>query len=503
MLVENGKFISVGSLEEVKVHTDPLTEWVDVKGQTILPGFNDAHVHLWKIGQLASFIIDLRGVTSISELQSRVQSVTEKMPAGTWITGRGFNEQVLEEKRMPSLADLDAISKLHPIYLIRTCAHIAVVNSRALELTGINESTQSVQGGVIGKDENGNLTGAFYETALGLVTKFIPPPSQEDYERMIELGIEKMLSLGITSITDPAAHPELLQAYFSYTSKKDPAIRLNVFPILLPDGGDQPYPIPAIHRSEFLNIDTVKFFSDGGLSGKTAAIERPYKNSSDYGVLRLNPKQFYELAHDAQQKGFRVATHAIGDKAIELVIGTYKKLHDEFGDTRNRIEHFGLPTKKNVDDMAVYQFVAVPQPVFLYELGENFIQALDEEYLSFCYPIKSLLDRNIPVAFSTDGPVVGNLNPWSNIKNAVQRKTRAGHGISEEESVSVEQSIYAYTVGSAYAEGKEKFKGAIAPHQLADFIVVDKDPLEIEPDKLDSIHVLETYVNGICQWRKK
>jgi hypothetical protein len=320
---------------------------------------------------------------------------------------------------------------------------------------------------------------------------------------MIDLGIQKMLSLGVTSVTDPAAHPELLQAYYSYKAKRDPAIRLNVFPILLPDGGDQPYEIPAIHQSEFLTIDTVKFFADGGLSGKTASVSRPYKNSDDHGVLRLNPTQFYELAHEAQQKGFRIATHAIGDNAIELVLSTYKKLYAAFGDTRNRLEHFGLPTSTHVDDMAAFKFVAVPQPVFLLELGENFIQALDDNYLSFCYPIKSLLKRNIPVAFSTDGPVVGNINPWSNIKSAIQRKSQKGNAIAEAEAVSLSEALQAYTIGSAYAEGKEKFKGSIAPHHLADFIVVDQNPLDMDPDHLDSIIVEETYVNGICQWRNK
>jgi len=502
LLVENGRFIAVGQQREVERHADQATRRVDLQNRTVLPGFNDAHIHLWKVGQLASFIIDLRGVKSIAELQSIVRSSIQHIPAGTWVTGRGFNEQLLEENRMPSIADLDAISLEHPIYLIRTCAHIAVVNSYALQQSGVTRSTPAPEGGVVGKDENNNLTGAFYETALGLVTKHIPAPSKEDYEQMIGLGIRKMLQLGITSVTDPAAHPELLEAYISYAVKQDPAIRLNVFPILLPDGGDKPYDIPAIHESDFLTIDTVKFFSDGGLSGKTASISRPYKNSSDHGVLRLHAKEFYNLAREAQEKGFRIATHAIGDMAIHLVLDTYKKLHANFGDTRNRIEHFGLPTSMDVRIMADYQFVAVPQPVFLYELGENFIHSLDEAYLSFCYPIKSLLEKKIPVALSTDGPVVGNVNPWSNIKSAMQRKTRLGNVISKNESISIQEALHAYTVGSAYAEGKEKFKGSIAAHQLADFIIVDQNPMDTDVDQLDSIKVEETYVNGICQWTK-
>lgn len=496
MLVENGKIISVGSLEEVKTHSGPLTEWIDVQNKTILPGFNDAHIHLWKIGQLASYMIDLRGVPSISAMQEIIKERTKNLPEDAWITGRGFNEQVLDEKRMPTTADLDAISTTHPIYLIRTCAHIATVNSLALEKAQVTKQTSAPNGGVIGKDGQGNLTGIFYETALGLITKHIPEPTQEQYEHMIALGAKKLLSLGVTSVTDPAVYPELLNAYHSYHKKNKASIRMNVFPILLPDGGDKPYPVPEKYNSDHLNIDTVKFFSDGGLSGKTAALSRPYKNSNDKGVLRLNEEKFYRLSREAQQKGFRIATHAIGDVAIELVINNYKKLHKEFGDTRNRIEHFGLPTSKHIDQMEHYKFVAVPQPVFLNELGNNFISSIDAEYLSFCYPIKTLLNKNIPVAFSTDGPVVSNVNPWSNIKDSIQRKATSGQVISGNESVNLSEALHAYTTGSAFAEGRENVKGKIQTGQLADFIIIDKNPFDLPTHQLDTIQVLQTFVGG-------
>ncbi|MFM7851858.1 MAG: amidohydrolase, partial [Flammeovirgaceae bacterium] len=299
-----------------------------------------------------------------------------------------------------------------------------------------------------------------------------------------------------------AAHPDLLNAYQQFCEQHNNTLRMNVFPILLPDGGRKSYPLPMLFRSDYLSIDTVKFFSDGGLSGQTAAISRPYKGSSNHGVLRLEKSQFYKLAHEAQEKGFRIATHAIGDVAIGLVIDTYKKLKEKFGDQRNRIEHFGLPTEQHVNDMATHQFVAVPQPVFLYELGENFRAAVDDDFLSFCYPIKSLLEKNIPVALSTDAPVVSNLNPFSNIKNSILRKTSAGNTIAPQESITLTQALLAYTVGSAFAEHKEHLKGKIAEGQFADFIVLDKDPFTVDITELDSIKIMETYVNGKCLWKR-
>lgn len=493
--------IAAGNYDEVIKHKRPDTELVDLLGKWVLPGFNDAHIHVWKVGQLESFIVDLRGVQSIPELQHKVKAVADSLPAGTWITGRGFNEQVLEEKRMPVKEDLDVISEEHPIYLIRTCAHIATVNSLAILKAGVNEAMVAPDGGVIGKTNRGELTGIFYETAIGLISKHIPPPSHLEYQQMIRLGSAKLLRHGVTSATDPAVHPELLTAYQALHQEGEKSVRFNLMPILLPDGGDKPFPVPQKIEDEFLTVNTVKFFSDGGLSGKTAALYRSYKNSTDSGVLRLKRDQFLSLAKDAQQKGFRIGTHAIGDEAIDLVLHVYKELYHEFGDTRNRIEHFGLPSEKNILDVSVHGFVPVTQTIFLDELGENFISALNDDYLKTCYPVRSLLNKNIPVAFSTDAPVVKNVNPWGGIKAAISRRTSAGNLISPHESVTVEEAIYAYTMGSAYAEGSENTKGSLERGKLADFIVIDKNPMNMPSDELDSIRVEATYVGGVCMYQ--
>ena len=502
MLVEGRKISSVGEYDALIKKKKVDTTLIDVKGKTILPGFNDAHIHVWKVGQLESFIIDLRGIESILQLQQKVKIKADKLPADTWIIGRGFNEQVLSDKRMPNKEDLDAISTRHPIYLIRTCAHIAVTNSQGLEVTNITNSTPVPSGGVIGKNEDGQLNGIFYETALGLVTKHIPPPSHADYKHMILAGAEMMMHCGITSATDPAVHPELLEAYLQLDKEKKLPIRFNLMPIILPDGGSTPYPIPDKYSSDYISVDTVKFFSDGGLSGKTAALKRPYKNSTDCGVLRLEPKPFLEFCRAAQQKGFRIGTHAIGDVAIDLVVDTYKALHAEFGDTRNRIEHFGLPSARNIQDVADFGFIPVPQPIFLDELGENFRSSLDDEYLSRCYPVKTLLDKGIPVAFSTDAPVVKNINPWSCIKAAITRMTSAGNTIAAKESVTIEEALYAYTMGSSYAEGRERMKGSLKAGMLADFIIVDKNPFEVATEEIDSILVEATYIGGEIRYSK-
>jgi hypothetical protein len=501
MLIEDGRIQSTGSYTELVKYRKANTELVDLNGKCVLPGFNDAHIHVWKVGQLDSFIIDLRGIDSIVKLQQKVKTVANTLPSGAWIVGRGFNEAVLAEKRMPTKEDLDSVSTEHPIYLIRTCAHIAATNSLAIQKANVTVHTTTPEGGVIGKSDRGELTGIFYETAIGLIANHIPAPAKSDYKKMITLGAQKLLSVGVTSATDPAVHPELLEAYYELYREGKLPIRMNLMPILLPDGGSNPYPVPEKFESDGLTVNTVKFFSDGGLSGKTAALKRNYKSSDDKGVLRLQHDYFLSLASEAQQKGFRVGTHAIGDKALDLVIDVYKELYKKFGNTRNRIEHFGLPSDQNIDDVAAHGFIPVPQTIFLDELGENFISSLDDEYLKRCYPVKTLLSKNITVAFSTDAPVVKNVNPWSGIKAAVTRKTSKGNVISKNESISTEQAIYAYTFGSAYAEIKEHVKGTLEPGKLADFIVVDKNPMNIPVEKIDSIKITATHLDGACVYR--
>lgn len=495
MVVDDGRFVAVGTTYELKKYKSDNS--VDLQGQWVMPSFNDAHIHVWKVGQLDSFILDLRGVNSIPELQKKVKSVANSLPAGTWIMGRGFNEAVLVENRMPVKEDLDAISTQHPIYLIRTCAHIASVNSMALQKASITSSTLAPEGGVIGKHKTGELTGVFYETALGLISNHIPSPTREEYKRMIKLGAKKLLRVGVTSATDPAVHPELLEAYYELYDEGELPIRMNLMPILLPDGGNKPYSLPKKFESDWLTVTTVKFFSDGGLSGQTAALKRPYRHSTNQGVLRLNRDSFLALATDAQKNGFRIGTHAIGDAALDLVIDVYKELYKSFGNTRNRIEHFGLPSDTHINDVAEYGFVPVPQPIFLNELGENFIHALDDDYLKCCYPINTLLKKNIPVALSTDAPVVKEVNPWSGIKASITRETSKQNKISYDESITLKQAIHGYTMGSAFAEMSENQKGSIETGKLADFIVLDRNPFEISLEQIESVKVLSVYLNGI------
>ena len=312
IVVNENKIKAVGRYDELKSLIDSNTQIINAAGKTIMPGFNDSHIHIWKVGNLKTFMLDVRGVSCLDEMLQLLSDYIAANPHLTWVTARGFNEAAWKDGTLPTKKDLDKVSSTKPIYLIRTCAHIAVCNSKALEIAGITRDTIVPEGGVmhIGADYKPN--GIFAETALGLITNKIPAYSKEDLKIMVRAARQELYQYGITAATDPAVDPLLLEAYHEMNASNELGFRLNALPIILPDGSKTPYPIPSTFSSDFFNINTVKFFSDGGLSGKTSALKRFYKNSDEQGVLRLDPKQYLQLCTAAMEKGLGVATHAIG-----------------------------------------------------------------------------------------------------------------------------------------------------------------------------------------------
>ena len=495
--VGHGKIIAVGNDEEVCQLQTATTAMIDFQHATVLPGFNDAHIHLWKVGNLMTYLLDLRGVRSIVEMQQLLSDYAIRNPQLEWIQARGFNEALFDNKRMPDRFDLDKVIRDRPVCVMRTCAHQVVVNSKALEVCGIDKRSSPPRGGEIKLSASGELSGRFTETALGLVLNKIPSYTQDQYHEMILAAQQQCIRLGITAVTDPAVMPDLMNMYKSMDQNGELKIRVNAIPIRVPDGADKPLPLPPQYASDHLKINSVKFFSDGGLSGRTAALKHPYKNSDERGVLRLNKDFFRQVAFESQEQGFRLATHAIGDAAIDMVLDVYEEIFPEnTKHIHHRIEHLGLPSFRNLDQMKKMNVSAVTQPVFLYELGKNFRQYLTEDYLQRCYPVKSLLQRGINVSLSSDAPVVKNFSPLMNIGISVERKDAEGFLIAEEERISVAEAIHAYTMGSAAANGEDHVYGSISEGKWADFIIADKNPLEISASQIQGVNIMAAYING-------
>jgi predicted amidohydrolase YtcJ len=495
--IEGNTIKAIGRWDELKSLVHVGTTVIDAGGKTLMPGFNDSHIHIWKVGNLKTFMLDVRPAGSLDEMLGMIRDYNLSNPDVSWITARGFNEAGWKDGRMPDKNDLDKVVSDKPVYVIRTCAHIAVANSRALESSNITANTLAPSGGMIYMGADGKPNGVFSETALGLVSKHIPAYTKNELKVMVKAARNELYSLGITAATDPAVDPLLLQAYYEMHKADELGFRLNAIPILLPDGGEKPYDLPEYYSSDWFNVNTVKFFSDGGLSGKTAALKRNYKNTNEQGILRLQKEQYLQLGKAAMEKGLGLATHAIGDAAIEFVVDSYRQLAEIFPNTIKRIEHLGLPEEKHLETMAKYNMATSMQTIFISELGKNFRQYLDQQYLDQCYPVKSVLKHGILTALSSDAPVVSNLNPLKGAQAAITRKDNEGYAIAPQESISVAEALKAYTI-SAAAIGNTTQYSTLQPGQLADLIILSHNPLKTAANELSHIKVERTFVDGKC-----
>ncbi|MDX2066773.1 MAG: amidohydrolase [Haliscomenobacter sp.] len=470
--IKEEKVAGIGSLMQLQSRAVGGVALQDLQGKTLLPGFHDPHIHLWKVGDLLTYMLDLRGVRSIAEMQERLREFAARHPERPWILARGFNEANLTEGRMPDRYDLDRAVPDRPCYVIRTCAHIAVVNSMVFSLL---PSLEAPAGGEVLRDKQGKATGVFTESALGLITRLIPPHSAVAYREMILAAQDALLGKGITSATDPGVMPDLLAVYRQMEAAGELKIRINAMPIMVPDGGNKALPLAEQFHSDYLHIDTVKFFADGGLSGKTAAVKQPYKNGGGKGVMRLDGQFFLDLAQKAQDAGWRIATHAIGDAAIDQVLAVYTELdRNNPQGLRHRIEHLGMPHPEHLNRMRELGTFCVSQPIFLYELGPNFRRYLPNFYLNRVFPYRSVLDAGVSLAFSSDAPVVKDFNPLMGIRSAVERVDVQGNEIGGAEKITLVEALRAFTLGAAEAAGTEAVNGSLEVGKWADLVVLEE-----------------------------
>jgi len=493
--VRGGRIAAVGeSADLLRASTGRATR-IDLGGRTLIPGFNDAHAHIWKIGHLLTSMLDLRRATSLDALVDDVRRFADRAPDDAWVLGRGYNEAALRERRAPTRSDLDRASPRRPVVLTRTCGHIYAVNSAALARAGIGAATDAPSGGIIGRDDRGEPTGLLHETAMGLVNRVLPRPTAGDYERMIVAALDHQLALGITSSSDCGVAPPLIAVYRSLEANRALPARVNVMPLRKVDGESAPVPLPDRFVSDMLRIDTVKFLADGGLSGATAALSVDYRHAPTKGVLRFAREELEALCRESHDAGWRIAAHAIGDVAIEQVLAIYETLDRGRGLT-HRIEHFGLPSRQHLARAAALGVTAAPQAIFIRSLGRNFRSYLPDALLPRAYPIRAMLDAGVRVALSSDAPVVEDDNPLAGMMAAITRRDNEGALIAPEQAITAAEALRGYTVGGAAASGDESNRGAIANGMWADLAVLSGDPVAVEPDALPEISVDMTIVGG-------
>ncbi len=526
--VANGRVVAVGSDAEMLKLKAASTRVIDLNGAFAMPGFNDAHTHIAYAGQ-QHLTVDLTGSASLAEMQARIRAyVADPAVAATpasWIKGGGWDHTLWAGKKLPSKADLDAVTGAHPAVFERVDGHILVANSAALAAAGITAETPSPGGGQIDHDAAGEPTGILREdSAMAMVEGRIPPPSNDVRRRALEFSIADALAHGVTSVQDFSDWEDFLvleemeHAHKLHLRVSEWLAFATPVAVLKERRASHPANDPLLH------IGFLKAFMDGSLGSRTAAMEDAYSDDpGNYGLLRYpDQAKLNQMAAERAAAGFQLGVHAIGDRANEVALDAFEAAEQvarmpgeapapkdpgaaivedvepaaNAAQFRFRIEHAQVVEADDFDRFARLGVIASMQPSHLLTDMNWAAARLGPKRVALSYTWKSFLDHKVTLAFGTDYPVES-IDPFRGLYSAVTRQNEAGtQTYQPQERISINEAIYAYTQASAFAEFRETEKGRLEAGFLADMVVLDRDPTKAAPQELLHTKVLRTVVGG-------
>jgi len=508
--VKGDTILQVGSTTEISKLKGPQTKIVDLKGKFMMPGFNDGHVHFLS-GSLGLTVVDLVEAKTMKEALQMIADYAKKHPELPWITGGGW-QYSLFPGGLPTKQMLDAIIPDRPVYLKAYDGHSGWANSKALSIAGVTKETVFKGFGELVKDQNGEPTGAFKESATGLITRFVPGPDKAAKFNALLTGLKYAASLGITSIQNASGSREEYELYDSLLRTNQLTLRTSI----AFSAGRSPNEKDIItwksirsqnKNPKWLKTTAIKFLLDGVIESHTAVMIDPYSDllqlDSVYrGQYAIPIEQYEKWVKRLDQEGFQIYTHAIGDASVRAVLNAYEKAMSENGkqNKRHRIEHIEMTT--NIDIERFHQLGVLPsmQPIHA-DPGtiDVWSKAVGEKRLPLSFPWASLLQNKSKLVYGSDWPACISLDPIRGIHNAVNRMTTDGKpagGWIPQQRISLQEALYAYTAGAAYGSFDEQEKGQLKKGFLADFIVLSQDLFKIKPEDIHKTKVLLTIVGG-------
>lgn len=480
---------------------------VNLQGATMFPGFVDSHLHM--IGHGEKLIRrDLSHFTSAEEMAVYLKEEVEKEKQGEWIIGDGWNENNFLDRKIFHRRELDEFSPNHPMLLSRVCRHAFLANTKALELAGITNDTENPPGGIIVRDENGEATGYLLDSAADLVKQAVPPVTKEYLTKALQASVEDLLSLGLTG-----GHTEDLGYYGGFVKTA------STFEEVL-DGKSKKFRAHLlVHHhvvedyctsdfsktvSPYIEFGAMKIFSDGAFGGRTALLSRPYNDAPDTsGVAIHQPEELKELVKKAREHGMAVAVHTIGDLSLEYTLDAIQA-YPAVTEERDRIIHAGLVRPDLIEVMQQLPINIDIQPSFVTSDFPWLMERLGMDRIPYALAWKTLLSHGLHCAGGSDAPIEC-VNPLEGIHAAVTRKKpgETHEGYQESERLTPFEAVSLYTTGSAYAINKENQRGRIVPGFDADFTILDRDILLIDPDNITQAVVLYTIIGDAVQYKHK
>ena len=504
MAVSEGKISCIGKMDHVLLDCgggQEGVETINLKGQFLMPGFNDAHVHLGGAGA-DELAVPLTGVPSIEEMQKRLADSVAQHKAGEWITGGGWDHTTWPEKKFPNRQQLDAVSPKNAVILTHISGHVAVANSLALKSAEIDKSTPNPPGGEIEHDALGEPTGMLKEyAAMSLVKVRIPDPTTEQRRKGIELVLANVARNGVTSVQDYSEWADF-QVYQQLKEEGKLTVRITEWlPFNLPVDDLQNMRVQGGTKDPWLKTGALKAFTDGALGSRTAAMLEPYSDDpSTTGILTNDPEKLTAMAIQRDKLGFQLAFHAIGDRANRIALDVFEAVAKANGprDRRDRIEHAQIVAPLDFSRFAELHVIASMQPSHQTTDMRWAEDRIGRERILGAYAWATLLKSGARLAFGTDYNVEP-ISPFRGLYACVTRERPDGgpkNGWEPQEKISLEDCIRAYTSGSAYAQFEEGKKGELKAGEYADFIILSNDLFKVPPAQFTKTRVLRTVVGG-------
>ena len=514
LAVLNDRILAVGTRDEIMKLKGPETKIVDLDGHFVMPGFNDAHMHLASAG-LEKMNVNMVGVKTLDEFRERLRAKVEAAELGEWVVGEGWDETLWPVKVPPTRWDLDEVSGKHPIYLERVDGHIGVANTRALQLASVTVASRNPDGGKIDRDDAGTPNGVLREKAQELVQSVIPKPTHEKRRRAIELALADLASHGITSAQDYSQWEDF-QIYEELEREGKLTARISewlTFDDSIEELNNKRNSHPA--SDNMLHTGMLKGFMDGSLGSKTAALLEPYSDDpKNSGLPQYEAAKLNAMTKERVLAGYQIGFHAIGDKGVQMALDAFAeaekaakeskvKAADGGSDYRLRVEHAQVTTPQQIQRFKDLKVIASMQPNHLLTDMNWAESRLGPKRAEHSYAWAEFLRHGVALAFGTDYPVEP-VTPFRGIYSALTRTSEDGtRSYYPAQKLNVEQTIAAYTTGAAFAEFAEKQKGKLEPGMLADFVVLDQDITAAPPPKILQTKVLRTVVGGKTVYEAK
>lgn len=511
--VKGDRIVLAGTNAEAEKMIGPNTRVIELNGKTVVPGLIDSHYHFQGVGKRA-YDLNLDGATSLEDFQTRIKNWAANKAPGEWLLGRGWMEEDWPVKNFPKRAELDAVVADRPVYLNRADGHMAVVNSKALELAGIHASTPNPPGGEILRDKNGAPNGLFVDNAMDLIEQHIPMNTREVQESYAKKADEASLAYGWTTIHDAGSDWGTIDLWKSLYAQNKLKIRIYEF-VRGPSAdvdtllGRKPEIGLFNHR---LTIRGIKISADGALGSRGAALLEKYSDENTTGLFLHADERVYPIVKAATEKGFQMAVHAIGDAANRKVLDFYERAAQEvpaearaIREPRHRIEHAQIV---HPSDLPRFKKLGViPSMEASHAIGDLHFapRRLGDARLVGAYAWRTLLDDGNMIAGGSDAPVEEG-NPMIEFYASVARKDTTGFSASnwhEQLKMTRLEALKSLTIWGAYAAFEEELKGSIEVGKLADFAVLDGDLMTAPEESLFRIQNVMTIVGGEVVFKRE